>query len=122
MSAAGCWNLVFSSSCTVYGDTATSPLSESSPLGTPTNAYAATKSMTEFMLKDIARADARWRMCLLRYFNPVGAHPSGRIGEDPNAVNWRNFICRVRVGCGRLAQRRRSSSHVWLFSWRRRRR
>ena len=102
MAAAGCKTLVFSSSCTVYGDTAAPPLDETSPLGTPTNAYAATKSMTEFMLRDIARADAEWQVTLLRYFNPVGAHASGRIGEDPRGVPNCLMPYVVQVLVGRL--------------------
>ena len=86
MEAAGCKTLVFSSSCTVYGEGATAPFSEASPVGGTTNAYASTKLMAEQMLGDIARCDASWRICILRYFNPVGAHPSGVLGEDPQGI------------------------------------
>ena len=85
MADAGCKNLVFSSSCTVYGD-GKPPLSEDSPTGATTNAYASTKLLTEHMLADICRCDPEWRVCILRYFNPVGAHPSGLIGEDPRGI------------------------------------
>jgi len=86
MDKAGCKNLVFSSSCTVYGEAAKAPFSEASPVGGTTNAYATTKFMTEQMLADIARCDPTWRICILRYFNPVGAHPSGTLGEDPRGI------------------------------------
>lgn len=86
MASAGCKTLVFSSSCTVYGEGAKAPFSEASPVGGTTNAYASTKHMAEQMLADIARCDPTWRMCILRYFNPVGAHPSGVLGEDPQGI------------------------------------
>ncbi|MGE0409246.1 MAG: UDP-glucose 4-epimerase GalE, partial [Amphiplicatus sp.] len=84
---------------TVYGGLNKSPVDETGRLG-PTNPYGRTKLFIEEMLKDVARADARWRVCNLRYFNPVGAHPSGRIGEDPNGVpnNLFPFIAQVAVG------------------------
>ena len=77
--------LVFSSSATVYGDPETVPIREDFPL-TATNPYGWSKLMVEQILRDHHQADARWNMCLLRYFNPVGAHDSGRIGEDPNGI------------------------------------
>jgi len=86
MDKAGCKNLVFSSSCTVYGEKATAPFTELSPVGGTTNAYATTKFMTEQILADISRCDPSWRFCILRYFNPVGAHPSGILGEDPRGI------------------------------------
>jgi UDP-glucose 4-epimerase len=100
MQKAGCKTLIFSSSCTVYGEGARPPVSESTPTGSTTNAYAATKLMTEQMLQDIARADPSWRICLLRYFNPVGSHPSGRIGEDPAGIpnNLMPYVQQVAVG------------------------
>lgn len=91
--------VVFSSSATVYGDLNKSPVDETGAVG-PTNPYGRTKLFIEEMLKDLARADRRWKVCNLRYFNPVGAHPSGRIGEDPNGVpnNLFPYIAQVAVG------------------------
>ncbi|MEE2692968.1 MAG: UDP-glucose 4-epimerase GalE [Pseudomonadota bacterium] len=91
--------LVFSSSATVYGERNKSPVAESGATG-PTNPYGRTKFFIEEMLRDQVRADPRWKVCNLRYFNPVGAHPSGRIGEDPNGVpnNLFPFIAQVAVG------------------------
>lgn len=100
MASAGIYRLVFSSSATVYGDPVQIPLVESSPLGTPTNAYGTSKLMVEKILQDMAAADPRWSVALLRYFNPVGAHQSGLIGEDPNGLpeNLLPYISRVAVG------------------------
>ncbi|WP_418319174.1 UDP-glucose 4-epimerase GalE [Piscinibacter sakaiensis] len=91
--------LVFSSSATVYGKPERLPISEDSPLGF-TNPYGATKLIGENMLRDLHRADAGWRIALLRYFNPVGAHESGRIGEDPRGIpnNLMPYITQVAVG------------------------
>lgn len=91
--------LVFSSSATVYGDPASVPIREDFPTG-PTNPYGRTKWMMEYVLRDLAAADQDWRVALLRYFNPVGAHPSGRIGEDPNGIpnNLMPFVSQVAVG------------------------
>lgn len=91
--------LVFSSSATVYGDPASVPIRESFPTS-PTNPYGRTKWMMEYVLQDVAAADPEWRIALLRYFNPVGAHPSGRIGEDPNGIpnNLLPFVSQVAVG------------------------
>jgi UDP-glucose 4-epimerase len=91
--------IVFSSSATVYGDLNQSPVSETGATG-PTNPYGKSKFFIEEMLKDLATADARWRIVNLRYFNPVGAHPSGRIGEDPAGVpnNLFPFIAQIAVG------------------------
>lgn len=99
MANAGVFNIVFSSSATVYGDPAVVPIDESCALG-PTNPYGRTKLMVEDMLRDLAIADARWRIAILRYFNPVGAHESGLIGEDPNGIpnNLLPFIAQVAVG------------------------
>lgn len=93
-------NIVFSSSATVYGDPVELPLHEGLPTGTPTNPYGMSKLMVELMLKDIYKADSQWNIVLLRYFNPVGAHPSGRIGEDPNGIpnNLMPFITQVATG------------------------
>ena len=92
--------IVFSSSATVYGEPASLPMTELTPTGTPTNPYGHTKLMIEQILSDLHRSDERWNVILLRYFNPVGAHESGRIGEDPSGVpnNLMPFIARVAVG------------------------
>ncbi|MDO6386036.1 MULTISPECIES: UDP-glucose 4-epimerase GalE [Uliginosibacterium] len=99
MAEFGVKTLVFSSSATVYGDPATVPIREDFPTG-PTNPYGRTKWMMEYVLSDLAAADPEWRVALLRYFNPVGAHPSGRIGEDPNGIpnNLMPFVSQVAVG------------------------
>ena len=99
LDAAGVRRLVFSSSATVYGDPESVPIREDSRTG-PTNPYGRTKWMTEFILQDLAAADPRWAIGTLRYFNPVGAHPSGRIGEDPQGVpnNLMPFVAQVAVG------------------------
>jgi len=91
--------LVFSSSATVYGDRNDSPVDEGGLTG-PTNPYGRTKYYIEEILKDLALSDGAWRIINLRYFNPVGAHPSGRIGEDPNGIpnNLFPFIAQVAVG------------------------
>ena len=90
---------VFSSSATVYGDPASVPITEDFPLSV-TNPYGRTKLMIEDMLRDIGHADPSLRICLLRYFNPVGAHPSGMIGEDPNGIpnNLMPYIAQVAIG------------------------
>jgi UDP-glucose 4-epimerase len=95
----GLKNIVFSSSATVYGDSATVPIREDSPTG-PTNPYGRTKWMIEHILSDIYRSEKDWNVILLRYFNPVGAHPSGKIGEDPRGVpnNLTPYITQVAVG------------------------
>ena len=99
MDEAGCHNIVFSSSATVYGDPASVPVTEDFPTG-PTNPYGQSKLMNEIILGDVAASDKRWNVCLLRYFNPVGAHPSGQIGEDPKGIpnNLMPFIQQVAVG------------------------
>ena len=95
----GCFKLVFSSSATVYGEKAEPPFTEDMPTSA-TNPYGWTKVMQEQVLRDVARTDERWRIALLRYFNPVGAHASGSIGEDPQGVpnNLMPFIAQVAVG------------------------
>lgn len=95
----GCQTLVFSSSCTVYGDPPSVPIREDFPLSA-VNPYGMTKLTIERMLHDFHRADPSWRISILRYFNPVGADPSGRIGEDPNGVpmNLVPYITQVLVG------------------------
>ncbi|PCC98404.1 UDP-glucose 4-epimerase GalE [Halopseudomonas pelagia] len=99
MQRVGVKNLVFSSSATVYGDPASLPVRESSPTSA-TNPYGRSKLMIEELLADLHRADPEWNIALLRYFNPVGAHPSGRIGEDPGGIpnNLMPFIAQVAVG------------------------
>ena len=94
-----CKNFVFSSSATVYGDTKIVPITEDSPLSA-TNPYGRTKLMIEDMLRDIAKADSSLNIAILRYFNPVGAHKSGIIGEDPNGIpnNLMPYITKVAVG------------------------
>ena len=96
----GCKNIIFSSSATVYGDPAEIPITENCPKGQCTNPYGWTKSMLEQVLIDIQKADPEWNVVLLRYFNPVGAHPSGRIGENPNGIpnNLMPYITQVAVG------------------------
>lgn len=96
----GCKNIIFSSSATVYGDPAVIPITEECPKGFCTNPYGQTKWMLEEVLKDVRRADPEWNVVLLRYFNPIGAHPSGRIGEDPNGIpnNLMPYITQVAVG------------------------
>ncbi|GAA3983949.1 UDP-glucose 4-epimerase GalE [Comamonas faecalis] len=100
MQAAGVFTLVFSSSATVYGDVAQMPISEATPTGRPTNPYGRSKLMVEELLADLAESDPRWRIGVLRYFNPVGAHDSGLIGEDPNGIpnNLLPYITQVAVG------------------------
>ncbi len=96
----GCKNIIFSSSATVYGEPAVIPITEECPKGFCTNPYGQTKWMLEEVLKDVRRADPEWNVVLLRYFNPIGAHPSGRIGEDPNGIpnNLMPYITQVAVG------------------------
>ncbi|MEN8214700.1 MAG: UDP-glucose 4-epimerase GalE [Pseudomonadota bacterium] len=99
MNRAAVRNIVFSSSATVYGDPATLPITEGFPLSA-TNPYGRSKLMIEEMLGDIHVSDASWNIALLRYFNPVGAHSSGRIGEDPGGIpnNLMPYISQVAVG------------------------
>jgi len=99
MQAHGVKDLVFSSSCTVYGQPQRVPITEDFPLSA-TNPYGRSKLMIEDILRDLYVADASWNIALLRYFNPVGAHPSGRIGEDPRGIpnNLMPFIAQVAVG------------------------
>jgi len=103
MAAYGVKNIIFSSSATVYGDPATVPITEDFPLSC-TNPYGRTKLMVEEILRDAHVADKEWNVCLLRYFNPVGAHQSGRMGEDPDGIpnNLVPYIAQVAVG--KLAQ------------------
>jgi UDP-glucose 4-epimerase len=107
MSECGVKSLVFSSSATVYGDPQTLPLTEDHPLSA-TNPYGQTKLVIENMLRDLHRSDTNWRISILRYFNPVGAHASGLIGEDPQGTpnNLLPFVAQVAVG-------RREFLNVW---------
>ena len=105
MQAHGCRTLVFSSSATLYGYPDTVPIPESAPV-CPINPYGHSKAAVERMLADVAASEPGWRIASLRYFNPVGAHPSGRIGEDPNGIpnNLFPFISQVAVGRRELVQ------------------
>jgi len=96
----GCKNIIFSSSATVYGNPAIIPITEECPKGHCTNPYGQTKSMLEEVLMDLQRADQEWNIVLLRYFNPIGAHKSGLIGENPNGIpnNLMPYITQVAVG------------------------
>ena len=93
-------NIIFSSSATVYGDPAVIPITEECPKGQCTNPYGWTKSMLEQILSDMQKADPEWNVILLRYFNPIGAHKSGTIGENPNGIpnNLMPYITQVAVG------------------------
>lgn len=93
-------NIIFSSSATVYGDPAQIPITEECPKGQCTNPYGWTKSMLEQILTDMQKADPEWNVILLRYFNPIGAHPSGTMGENPSGIpnNLMPYITQVAVG------------------------
>ena len=96
----GCKNIIFSSSATVYGDPAQIPITEECPKGHCTNPYGQTKSMLEQVMIDVQKADPEWNVVLLRYFNPIGAHPSGTIGENPNGIpnNLMPYITQTAIG------------------------
>lgn len=96
----GCKNIIFSSSATVYGEPTQIPITEECPKGQCESPYAWTKSMLEQMLMDIQKADKEWNVIILRYFNPIGAHKSGRIGENPNGIpnNLMPYVTQVAVG------------------------
>ena len=96
----GCKKIVFSSSATVYGMNNPSPLKETMPIGGVTNPYGRTKFMIEEILGDVYASDNEWSICLLRYFNPIGAHKSGTIGEDPNGIpnNLMPYVSQVAIG------------------------
>ncbi|MFN8440444.1 MAG: UDP-glucose 4-epimerase GalE [Caldilineaceae bacterium] len=106
MRAHGCKNLVYSSSCTVYGEPKFVPITEEHPTAAAESPYGWTKLMTEQIMRDLYKSDPAWNFVLLRYFNPVGAHPSGEIGEDPNGIpnNLMPYITQVAIG--RLAELR----------------
>ena len=103
MANASVRQLVFSSSATVYGDPQTVPIRENSPLSA-TNPYGRSKLMIEDILRDADHSDSRWRIALLRYFNPVGAHESGLIGEDPNGIPNNLMPYLTQVAAGKLAE------------------
>ena len=96
----GCKNIIFSSSATVYGNPAIIPITEECPKGHCTNPYGQTKSMLEEVLSDVQKADPEWNVVLLRYFNPIGAHKSGLIGENPNGIpnNLMPYITQTAIG------------------------
>ena len=100
MNEVGCKNIIFSSSATVYGDPARVPVTEDFPKGVCTNPYGWSKSMMEQIMTDLHTSDPSWKVVLLRYFNPIGAHKSGRIGEDPRGIpnNLLPYIAQVAVG------------------------
>ena len=100
MQTAGVHSIVFSSSATVYGDPAIVPITENSPTGATTNPYGTSKHMMERMMQDHQLAEPDWSVILLRYFNPIGAHPSGKIGEQPNGIpnNLLPYVCQVAAG------------------------
>ena len=100
MRAANCRTIVFSSSATVYGSENSVPFREDMPVGKATNPYGSTKIIIEQILGDLCKAEEGWHVCLLRYFNPVGAHPSGSLGESPNGTpyNVMPILCNVALG------------------------
>ena len=100
MAKYGCKKIVFSSSATVYGMSNKAPFSEDMPVGGTTNPYGTTKLMIEQILRDLYISDNEWSIVLLRYFNPIGAHPCGLIGEDPNGIpnNLLPYVARVAAG------------------------
>lgn len=104
MTDAGVFKLVFSSSATVYGESGQMPIAESCPVGRPANPYGRSKLMVEEMLRDLATAEPRWRMAILRYFNPVGAHHTGLIGEDPRGTPNNLVPYMAQVAGGRLPE------------------
>ncbi|MDK4528269.1 UDP-glucose 4-epimerase GalE [Kingella kingae] len=100
MEKASVRSIVFSSSATVYGDPETVPITESSPTGDTTNPYGTSKYMMERMMMDLQHANLDWSVIILRYFNPIGAHESGKIGEQPNGIpnNLLPYVCQVAAG------------------------
>lgn len=104
MADAGVFKMIFSSSATVYGEQLEMPISEGFPLGQPANPYGRSKLMVEGILRDLAASDSRWRVAILRYFNPVGAHEGGLIGEDPNGIPSNLLPYIAQVAAGRLPE------------------
>lgn len=105
MQEKGVYNLIFSSSATVYGDASDAPFTEDAPVGIGiTNPYGQTKYMLEQILKDLKKSNENWHICLLRYFNPIGAHESGLIGEDPSGIPNNLFPYIQQVAVGKLEQ------------------
>ncbi len=104
MQKAGVLSIVFSSSATVYGNPSCVPITEAMPTGATTNPYGTSKHMVERILQDVQHANPQWSVILLRYFNPIGAHHSGKIGEQPNGIpnNLLPYVC--QVAAGKLAQ------------------
>ncbi len=100
MRRCGCCKIIFSSSATVYGNPKTLPVNEDAPVGNVANPYGATKFFQESILSDLQRASGEWTVILLRYFNPIGAHPSGLIGEDPRGIpnNLLPYVAKVAIG------------------------
>ncbi|WP_288426545.1 UDP-glucose 4-epimerase GalE, partial [uncultured Pantoea sp.] len=100
MRNAGVWNFIFSSSATVYGANAPVPYVETTPIGGTTSPYGTSKLMVEFIIRDFAKAEPKFKTIALRYFNPVGAHESGEIGEDPTGIpnNLLPYIAQVAIG------------------------
>lgn len=100
MRAAGVWNFIFSSSATVYGADAPVPYVETTPIGGTTSPYGTSKLMIELVMRDFAKAEPNFKAIALRYFNPVGAHESGEIGEDPSGIpnNLLPYIAQVAIG------------------------
>ena len=104
MEEADVYNLVFSSSATVYGDPQKIPIDEGHPAGSVTNPYGQTKFMNELICEDLVRSNAKWNIGILRYFNPIGAHASGLIGEDPNDIPNNLVPYILQVASGRLKE------------------
>ena len=111
-------NIIFSSSATVYGDPAQIPITEECPKGQCTNPYGWTKSMLEQILTDIQKADPQWNVVLLRYFNPIGAHKSGTIGENPNGIpnNLMPYITQVAVGKLKALKKLEDNSGLSIYN------
>ena len=113
-------NIVFSSSATVYGDPAFIPITEECPKGDITNPYGRTKGMLEQILTDLHTADPEWNVMLLRYFNPIGAHESGMIGEDPTShrwpwASWSAWACSATTTTHRTAPECATTSTWWIW-------
>jgi len=103
MEKANVYKLMFSSSATVYGDPESLPFTEASPVGGTTNPYGTFKYMFELILQDVGNSNDQWRFAILRYFNPVGAHSSGLIGEDPNGIPNNLYTLYIASRCRKTA-------------------